>query len=421
MKIRFIHTADLHLDTPFKGLSEFNKALADKLKDASFQAFRNIIDCCIVKKVDFLLIAGDIFDTEERSIQAQIRFVTELKRLSGAGIPAYFVCGNHDFLGSWLDTLQIPGNTIQFGSSLDCESFHRDRVALADIYGISFGTKAVTENLAARYERKGNPAPISIAICHGTIGPAGAHHNYAPFHLSDIQDKQFDYWALGHIHKRAIIHDAYPAVVYPGNPQGRDFGESGEKGCYLVEIEPGQPPQLLFIPTQVVRFEKIQIDLAGIESIDRLPPQITNAIRAMPAYDERVSCIVQITLTGKTRLHAQLRKPGEIDGLRSLIMNEGQLLETPFMWIDRIEANTRPDINMDEIEKGNDFAAELVKLFDNYSDDAAKRTTLLQSLSEELLSAPIKREIVPLSPEDEKDLIERAKWLVLDQILTELL
>lgn len=399
-------------------MSEFNKALADKLKDASFRVFRNIIDCCIGREVDFLLIAGDIFDTEERSIQAQIRFVTELKRLSGAGIPAYFVCGNHDFLGSWLDTLQIPDNTIRFGSSLECERFFRNGVALADIYGISFKARAVIENLAVQFVRRSDPAPISIAICHGTIGPAGAHHNYAPFHLSDIEDKQFDYWALGHIHKSAIIHEANPAVVYPGNPQGRDFGENGIKGCYLVEIEAGQEPQLQFIPTQIVRFEKIQIDLSGIESVDRLPPLITNTIQAMIGYDEKISAIIQITFTGKTRLHAQLRKPGEIDGLRSL-MNEGQLLESSFLWIDRIEVNTRPDIDLDEIAKGNDFVAELVKLFDIYSDDAEKRAALLKLLYEDLLSVPIKRQLDGSSPGQEKEMIEKAKWILLDQILSE--
>ena len=114
-KVRFIHTADLHLDTPFKGLSRMNSDLSKRLKDATFRSFRKIIDLCSDKKVDFLIISGDIFDSENKSLAAQLRFVTELKSLSEKGIPVYFICGNHDPLKSWLDTIELPDKVIRFG------------------------------------------------------------------------------------------------------------------------------------------------------------------------------------------------------------------------------------------------------------------------------------------------------------------
>src|SRR5574341_98982 len=203
IKIKFIHTADLHLDTPFKGLSSWNSDLASKLKNATFKSFKRIIDLCIQEKVDFLIISGDIFDSENKSLAAQIKFVSELKRLSEKGIPTYFICGNHDPLSSWLDELQLPENVFRFNSSdVENVTYQKDNRPIADIYGISFQNRIVNINLANNYQLKSNPSPISIAILHGTIGASGPHENYAPFKVEDVVNKGFDYWALGHIHKR---------------------------------------------------------------------------------------------------------------------------------------------------------------------------------------------------------------------------
>ena len=151
-KVKFIHTADLHLDTPFKGLSNWNSDLASKLKDATFKSFRKIIDLCLNEKVDFLIISGDIFDSENKSLAAQLKFVSELKRLSENGIYTYFICGNHDPLSSWLEDLQLPENVFRFNSSKVGNITHRkDNNPVADIYGISYQNKVVNKNLANKY------------------------------------------------------------------------------------------------------------------------------------------------------------------------------------------------------------------------------------------------------------------------------
>jgi len=418
MKIRFIHTADLHLETPFKGLSDNNEGLANKLKDATFNAFRNIVNVCISRRVDFLVIAGDIFDNEIKSIQAQLRFISELKRLSDHHIPVYFNCGNHDFLDSWSPSLHMPPGIYRFGKNLECFTYQRDGMVIADIYGISFAKKEVKENLASRYKMGDHPSPFSIAVLHGTIGPAGAHHNYAPFELGDIRSESFDYWALGHIHNKSIVYDAHPMVIYPGNPQGRDFGETGAKGCFLVDIEGGQIPQIEFIPVQTIRFEKIAIDISGIDDITLISQKVPEAFPSIEDYDATVSIILRIRFTGRTGLHAQLNKPGASEDLRNAL-NEDQLTEDPFLWVAQIDIDTRPDINLDEISQGNDFPAEALQVFDHYSEDGNSRKDLLKKIEAEMLSAPIKKELVALGSGDEKELIEKAKWLILDQILTQ--
>jgi len=289
-KVKFIHTADIHLDTPFKGLSSLNRDLALKLKDATFKVFKRIVDLCINESVDFLIIAGDIFDIENKSLTTQIRFISEIKRLSEKGIKVYYTCGNHDPLNSWLPNLQFPENTFRFNSSeVQCITHYRNNIPVADIYGISYENRAITRNLARTYTLRDNRSSISIAILHGTIGSRGPHENYAPFSIQDVLNKGFDYWALGHIHQRQTINESTPAIVYPGNPQGRDFGEVGEKGCYIVEISNGNKPELAFTRTQLICFEELDIDLSGETQIDGIPERIKKARKDQIGLDENTN------------------------------------------------------------------------------------------------------------------------------------
>jgi exonuclease SbcD len=416
IKIKFIHTADLHLDTPFKGLSSWNNDLASKLKDATFKSFKRIIDLCIQEKVDFLIISGDIFDSENKSLAAQIKFVSELKRLSEKGIPTYFICGNHDPLSSWLDELQLPENVFRFNSS-DVENviYQKDNRPIADIYGISFQNRIVNINLANNYQLNSNPSPISIAILHGTIGAPGPHESYAPFKVEDVVNKGFDYWALGHIHKRHTVHESNPTIVYPGNPQGRDFGETGAKGCYVVEINKDNTPEFKFVSTQLLRFEEVYIDLTEEDKIDKLPDRIEDNIED---YDENTSYILRITLKGRTTLHSQLNKPGEIDQLLEHF-NEGQLNQTNFTWIDRIEVKTRPDIDIEQVKKRADFPAELLKTIEEYENNAEKLKELIKNTDEDLSSPQTKRELTELSEHERKGILEKAKCMLLDELIKE--
>ncbi len=418
-KVRFIHTADLHLDTPFKGLSNWNKELADKLKDATFKSFKRIIDLCLTKNVDFLLISGDIFDSENKSLAAQLKFVSELKRLSENGIPTYFICGNHDPLNSWPDTLQLPENVFRFGSSkVETITYKKNEEPVADIYGISYQNKVIKKNLALKYKLSSKPSPISIAILHGTIGNAGPHENYSPFKTEDIITKNFDYWALGHIHKRQIIHNSSPAIVYSGNPQGRDFGETGAKGSCLVEIKAGEKPKIEFTPTQLIRFEEVEIDLSGENKINILTDKISGIKNNIDDYDENASYILRITLKGRTQLHSQLNKQGEIEKLME-DFNEGQLSQANFTWIDQIDLKTQPDIDIDIIKKGTDFPAEILKMFDDYEKDEKKLEGLITNIDEGLTSHQVKRELTVLSESEKNEILEKTKFMLLDQLIRE--
>jgi exonuclease SbcD len=416
-KVKFIHTADLHLDTPFKGLTGWNSDLASRLKDATFKSFQRIITLCITEQVDFLVIAGDIFDSENRSLAAQLKFFTELQKLATNRIAAYIVCGNHDPLSYWLNTLRLPDTIHRFDSGkVGIKSHKKGGKVIADIHGISFQNSTVTDNLAQKFNPGKEAAPISIALLHGTIGSCGPHETYAPFKLNDILEKSYDYWALGHIHKQQIIRTAHPAIVYPGNPQGRDFGETGAKGCYLIEIESGHEPEMVFIPTQMTRFEEITIPLSNADRLDTIADKIRNSLNTVENYSEQSNYILRLILTGRTALHLQLKKAGEIEQLIALF-NEGQLDNEYFSWIDQIVLKTHPDIDLNRVRKRTDFPAEILTTLENIANDRTKIHKIIEQAEKDLITPQLKKEISQLTDTEERTLIESVKWLLLEHLI----
>lgn len=414
--IKFIHTADLHLDTPFKGLAALNPELTKKLKDATFASFRRIIDLCIDRDVDFLVISGDIFDNENKSLSAQLKFSSELRRLSEKGKPTYIVCGNHDPYDSWLETFKLPENIYRF-NSVKCEyyTFEKEGNALADIHGISFKDSSTTQNLALKYKLSSEPSLFSIAVLHGTLGHSGPHAEYAPFSIDDIIGKGFDYWALGHIHKQRIIRYSNPSVVYPGNPQGRDFGETGLKGCYFVELKKEMEPELEFIPTQLIQLENIEIDLTGAERIDEVESLVRDVLNNLAEEGNQSNMILRMFFKGRTTLHPYLQKQDEINRLKEYF-NEGQLTLDRFVWIDSIIVVTRPNIDIDTIKRGTGFPSEILKTIDEYKDAEEKLKLLIKSVEDEFGNVSVRKILGELEDHNFKEILFKAQNILIDKL-----
>lgn len=261
----FIHTADLHLDSPFRGIYEINEDLSSELTEATFKTYNKIIDLCLEKNVDFLLISGDIYDGADKSLRAQLRFRDGLKRLATAGINVYIVHGNHDPLDIWSANLDWPENVHIFNKkTVEKLSVKKDGEEVAQIYGISFQKKLVESNLAQEFPKisESEKSLFTIGLLHCNLGTNTGHEPYAPCSKKDLIDKNFDYWALGHIHKKLIIRDEYPLVVYSGNPQGLHPKESGAKGCFFVNVDESGAPTLEFIEVDSIRWflEELSID-----------------------------------------------------------------------------------------------------------------------------------------------------------------
>lgn len=412
-KVTFIHTADIHLDTPFRGLTGIDTALARRLKQATHQAFHHIVDHCLAEPVDFLLIAGDTFDGEDRSLSAQLGFAKEINRLSQADIPVYMIFGNHDPGETWLTELPFPDNVHRFGTAQpETKTFSKDGKVLADIHGISFDGRSGGNNPAAHFQRKEPPAPFSIGLIHGTIGPAGPHMPYGPFTTADIVEKGFDYWALGHIHNRRIIREADPAIVYPGNPQGRDFGETGRKGCCRVTLETGRKPEITFLSSCTVRFETIPVDLTGLGTLDRISEKIEAAVYDNETGPEHIDCIARIILQGRTSLHDHVKND---DALKELGQWLTESLSPDTLYhIDRIESETLPDIDLDNIARGNDFPADVFRALSTYDENPETFDGLIRSMAAEFATHAIRKQTRPLDETECRQIVALARRQLID-------
>ena len=300
---RFIHAADIHLDSPLKGLADFDESAVTRLRTATREALRNLVGHAIEESVDFLIIAGDLYDGDWRDYQTGHFFVSQMGRLNQACIQVYLLYGNHDAASQITRRLELPGNVHVF-SSRKAESFHIETLEVA-LHGQSFNQPAVTENLVPDYPAP-MPGAFNIGVLHTALGGMGAHENYAPCSIADLTGKGYDYWALGHVHGTEILHQ-YPHIVFPGNLQGRHIRETGAKGARLVSVEDGSVSTVTFFPCDVVRWAVVPVQLAGIEDADGVTAAMTAAIAEAVATqaDERLLAC-RIELHGRAAAHGSL-------------------------------------------------------------------------------------------------------------------
>ncbi|MCL4434161.1 MAG: DNA repair exonuclease [Actinobacteria bacterium] len=391
MKFRFIHAADLHLDTPFKGVGKVNPTIAEALRDASIAAFDNLIDLALQQQVAFVILAGDIYDGAERGVRAQLRFLAGLKRLDNAGIRSFIAHGNHDPVeAGWSAIREWPRLVTVFAhNEVQVETVAIDGADVATVHGISFAQREESENLALRFAG-GRGTGLQIGVLHCNVGKDSDHAPYAPCTLDDLVNAGLDYWALGHIHKRSILRDNHPWVVYPGNIQGRSSkpSESGAKGAYVVEVDGTSIQSVEFVPLDAIRFEHIYVSVSDISDLPGMQDNLQE--RAAELYSQAGSraIILDASITGSGPVHDDLSREGVLDEtLQSLRDASGDYV--PFLWWNQLHDETSPTLDLEKIRQRNDFAGELLSLADNILD----QENSMSSLSNELLSDLPKRKL----------------------------
>ncbi|QUW23448.1 DNA repair exonuclease [Sporosarcina sp. Marseille-Q4063] len=259
--IRFLHAADLHLDSPFKGMTGMQANQLVSLRNSTFAAFERLIEHALHLKPDFVLIVGDIYDGENRSLQAQLKFQEGMKKLSDARIPVVISYGNHDHLGGRWTRFELPENVHVLTENVE-QIMLNIRGEQVNVYGFSYKERHVRESMITNYPVAENGPAFHIGMLHGSLAGDETHAVYAPFTKAELLQKHYDYWALGHIHLRQQLH-MDPPIVYPGNLQGRHRNERGLKGFYEVNLSKTETA-LNFIPTSEIIFERIDISCAGI-------------------------------------------------------------------------------------------------------------------------------------------------------------
>ncbi|MCA1056483.1 DNA repair exonuclease [Rossellomorea aquimaris] len=341
VNIRFMHCADLHLDSPFLGLKHLPAELFEHIQTSTFAAFERLVSEAIQKQVDFMIISGDLFDVEDRSIRAQAKLLKQFNRLNEDGIPVYVIHGNHDHLGSFRLDLDMPRNVHIFGEETEVKELTTKSGAVVKLVGFSYGTRHIMENKVSTYPNQLD-GDYLIGLLHGSEGSVdSSHERYAPFTLNELKEKNYDYWALGHIHQRQVL-SRMPPVVYPGNIQGRHRKETGEKGGYLVELTK-QDAHLEFIPCQELLWIRIDVSLEGIKRFGEIFQRISTEVENLQV---NADCLIQVDLKHIKELSPEMIRAisnGELlQGLQDEVPTSGTL-----KWIHSIKFSSNESDNLD--------------------------------------------------------------------------
>ncbi|TGD24326.1 DNA repair exonuclease [Companilactobacillus suantsaicola] len=291
--MKFLHAADLHLDTPFVGISNFSKDLQTKLKESTYEAAKKIFQTAIDEMVDFVILAGDIFDDTDSSLKAQMFLKAQFEELKQAGIKVFMIYGNHDYYRNNFSVVNFPDNVFVFGATPETKVLTARDGKTVGITGFSYTQQHINQNVVRDYPEHGD-FDYQIGILHAGV----ADNNYAPFTISDLLTKGYDYWALGHIHKREVLH-TNPTIVYPGDIQGRNQNETTPKGFYLVSVT-NDTTELKFVQSSIYTWTKESLTVDSQDSIDSLIAKITDLL-AKPQ-------LLTLTIDDAQELHQDVLK-----------------------------------------------------------------------------------------------------------------
>lgn len=382
--MRFIHTADIHLDSPLTGLSAYADAPVELLRTATREAFTNLVTEAISEKVDFLVVAGDLYDGTWRDHNTGIYFVKEMGRLNKAGISVYLLFGNHDAESEATKRLLLPSNVHTFDSK-KASTFKIDHLGVA-LHGRSFKTAATTENLVPTYP---DPTPgwLNIGVLHTALEGNSVHPNYAPCSLAELHAKGYQYWALGHVHEYRYEQGA-SHVVFPGNLQGRHIRETGPRGAVLVTADDAGIQNVERIYVDVLRWHRLDVDVSVASTL-------TDAVRSVGADLERLASdspqniplAVRVTLTGQTAAHGQLF--GLDTQLRAEIIGQAVALGQDRFWIEKLKVETSGVDTDEQIRSRMDAISDLQVLLDSAETDASLLTSLQKQFAPLIGKAPL--------------------------------
>ncbi|MEN9316183.1 MAG: hypothetical protein RIS35_2576 [Pseudomonadota bacterium] len=335
--MKFFHAADLHLDSPLRGLSAYPEAPVERLRTATRDALQNLVGRAIEERVDFVVIAGDVYDGDWRDFNTGLFFVRQMGRLRQAGIPVYLLHGNHDAESEMTRSLQMPDNVHVFPSR-KAATFRIDSLRVA-LHGRSFRVAATTENLLPGYP---DPVPgwLNIGVLHTALEGNAEHASYAPCSVAELDARGYQYWALGHVHRQWIRHGA-SVIAYPGNLQGRHIRETGARGALLVTAEADEITGIEPIEVDVLRWHALEIDAGGIEDLAgaaRAAGQALSTLLGQTEGDRPLA--VRVSFTGASPAHGRLA--GQEAQLRHEVISQAVALAPDRIWIEKVRVGTHP-------------------------------------------------------------------------------
>jgi DNA repair protein SbcD/Mre11 len=416
----FVHAADLHLDTPFEGVRADAPDVAEALADASLAALDALVDLALERQAAFVVIAGDVYDGPERGVRAQLRFRRGLGTLAEAGIPVLVAHGNHDPVETgWSAIREWPPGVVVFpsGEVLETE-IRRDGAVLARVQGISYPRREVPESLVPRFAKPAGGG-LSVGVLHCNVGSSPGHAEYSPCTLADLGEVGLGYWALGHVHRHAVLAGGAGEqwVVYPGNTQGRSVHpvERGAKGAVVVDVAGGSVTAATHVPCDSVRFEQVNVSIAEVRDVAEVCELLAATGESRLAEAEGRSLVLRAVLTGRGRAHSALTRPGATEAVLRELRSEADS-GTPFLWWTSVLDATNPTLERASIRGRGDFCADVVALSDRLAGDDTQLELLFEKAGDDQMPLALRdlARTVPLGPLERQALLDEATDRALD-------
>lgn len=356
---KFIHAADIHLDSALKGLQQYEGAPVEQIRRAPREGLSNLVDLAIAESVQFVLIAGDLYDGNWKNFQTGMFFVKQAARLRGAGIQLFLIAGNHDAANKMTRSLPLPDN-VTFFSAEAAETVMLEEWDVA-IHGQSFANSEVWDDLSLAYPPAVSGC-VNIGMLHTSAEGREDHDRYAPCSVAGLKLKGYDYWALGHIHRREVLCQD-PMIAFSGNIQGRHIRETGAKGCYLVTVYEDRRMQASFEPLDVLRWELCKVPLSGVVDVDEIVGRFGQQLQLLLDESAGRPLAVRVELSGATELHRRLQASHDywMHQLRGVALDLGQ----GQVWLEKVRLCTTAPQARAAGSHSRDEAAigELIELF----------------------------------------------------------
>ena len=362
---RFLHCADLHLDSPLRGLEADPDAPVDAIRGATRQALTNLVDFAINEHVNFVVAAGDLYDGDWQDWRTGRFLIGEIKRLTDAGIPFVAIRGNHDAESVITRRLRMPSDIAWLLDHNRPQTVRLTNVPVS-VHGQSFATKAVTDDIASGY-----PAPdrdrFNIGLLHSSIDGREGHANYAPCSVERLRDHGYDYWALGHVHNREVLHED-PWIVFPGNLQGRHVNETGPKGATLVTVTDNKIVNVSAESFDAVRWARIPIILTADADEDLALTQIRAALAAELEQSGGRLLAARITVSGACAAHDSF--VSDLGAAREKIRGEALAVAGQGMiWTETVEIATSPLAEIAAQKDRTDAMGQLIRALETVGGD----------------------------------------------------
>ena len=370
---RFIHAADIHLDSPLRGLEAHDDAPVDEIRGATRRAFDNLIEWALEEEVDFVLIAGDLYDGDWKDYNTGLFFVSRMGRLQKAGIKVFIVAGNHDAAATMTKSLPLPPNVSLFSATKTQSVLLEEQGAV--IHGRSYSGRVVSDNLALDYPRAQSEY-FNIGLLHTSLTGREGHEVYAPCSIDELKSKGYDYWALGHVHQREIVARD-PWIVFPGNIQGRHIREEGAKGASLVTVEEGRVSEVTHHDLDVLRWAGMRVDLSDLTTISSLHDRVRTLMEEAKANCDNKTLALRLILEGQSALHGELHDGAE--QLRQEIRGIAASLES--IWLEKVKFATSREAMPEEASAENSPLSGLLQTIAHFAPGDEELTSLIPELA----------------------------------------